>query len=294
MGYHSIVLVKQVPDLKSVTGECIKSDGTLNRSLLPAIFNPEDLNALEMALMIKDKYGGTVRVLTMGPPSAIEILRESLYMGADECVLLTDKNFAGSDTQATSLILKTAVEKVGIYDFIFCGRQAIDGDTAQVGPQIAEKLGIPQITYVEQLLELKEHIITLKRRIRDDFEIVRSEIPILVTVLSTANTPRPQQARRILKFKKAQILSETIEANNDKEISKKKLERLKQKGLLIAKWGREDLFLNKDKCGISGSPTRVIKTKKVVLRRKERKKFEPTQEAINSLFHELYREYTFG
>ena len=147
MPYNSIVLVKQVPDLKAQVQEAIKPDGTLNRSLLPAIFNPEDLNALEMALKVKDMYGGSVRVLTMGPPSAIEVLRESLYMGADESILLTDKSFAGSDTQATSLILKTAIEKMGDYDFIFCGRQAIDGDTAQVGPQVAEKLKIPQVTY---------------------------------------------------------------------------------------------------------------------------------------------------
>ncbi|MDY6861938.1 MAG: electron transfer flavoprotein subunit beta/FixA family protein [Thermodesulfobacteriota bacterium] len=286
MPYHSIVLIKQVPDIQAVTGNAIKPDGTLNRSLLPAIFNPEDLHALEMALMIKDEYGGTVRVITMGPLSAVEILKESLYRGADACVLVTDKNFAGSDTWATSLILKTAINKLGHYDFIVCGRQAIDGDTAQVGPQIAEKLKLPQVTYTEQILELKEKVITVRRRIRDDFEIVRSKIPVLITVLSTANIPRPPQARKILKFKKAVALS-------DKEVSKEGLERFKEKGLLINKWGIEDLSLSKDRCGISGSPTRVIKTEKVVLKGVEIKKIEPMQEAINFLFHELHREHTF-
>jgi len=155
MPYHSIVLVKQVPDTRHVTGDVMTKKGTMNRNALPAIFNPEDLNALEMALQVKERYGGTVTVLTMGPPKAAQILRDSLYRGADRVILLTDRKFAGADTQATSYTLKAAIDKIGAFDLIFAGRQAIDGDTAQVGPQVAEKLGIPQITYAETVLALE-------------------------------------------------------------------------------------------------------------------------------------------
>ncbi len=154
--YHLIVLVKQVPDTRNVTGEVMTKDGTMNRSALSAIFNPEDLNALEMALDFKDRYGGTVTVISMGPLQAAEILRDSLCRGADQVILLSDRKFAGADTHATSYTLKCAIDKVGQYDMVFCGRQAIDGDTAQVGPQVAEKLNIPQITYAELIMEVKE------------------------------------------------------------------------------------------------------------------------------------------
>jgi electron transfer flavoprotein beta subunit len=153
--YNSIVLVKQVPDTKNITGEVMKGDGTMNRSALPAVFNPEDLNALEMALQVREQYGGRVTVLTMGPPQAAEVLREALYRGADQVILLSDRRFAGADTLATSYTLTCAIRKLGNYDLIFCGRQAIDGDTAQVGPQTAEKLGIPQITYAETVVNLE-------------------------------------------------------------------------------------------------------------------------------------------
>src|SRR5512136_3005145 len=154
MPYHSVVLVKQVPDTAHISGRAMKEDGTVNRAALPAVFNPEDLNALEMALQVRDQYGGRVTVLTMGPPRAAEILREALFRGADRVVLLTDRRTAGSDTQATSYVLACAVQKIGDCDLVFCGRQAIDGDTAQVGPQVAEKLGFPQITYAEAIQSL--------------------------------------------------------------------------------------------------------------------------------------------
>src|SRR5664279_1884897 len=141
-----VVLAKQVPDTHNVTGDVMTKDGTMNRGALPAIFNPEDLNALEMALQIKERHGGTVTVITMGPPKAANILREALFRGADKVILLTDRKFAGADTLATSYALQCTIKKAGTFDLIFCGRQAIDGDTAQVGPQTAEKLGIPQIT----------------------------------------------------------------------------------------------------------------------------------------------------
>ena len=151
MAYDSIVCVKQVPDTANITAEAMKEDGTVNRGALPTIFNPEDLHALETALEVRDEYGGTVTVVTMGPPKAADVLRDSLFRGADRAILLTDRRAAASDTLATSYILAQAVKTIGRYDFVFCGRQAIDGDTAQVGPQCAEKLGIPQITYLGKL-----------------------------------------------------------------------------------------------------------------------------------------------
>src|SRR5512137_582269 len=185
--YKMVVLVKQVPDTKNITTEAMTAEGTMNRSSLPAVFNPEDLNALEMALGLKDQYGGTVTVLTMGPMQAAEVLREALYRGADRVVLLSDRKFAGADTQATSYTLKCAIDKLGGFDLIFCGRQAIDGDTAQVGPQVAEKLGVPQITYAEKLLNLEPGSIVAQRAFERGTEIVRCTLPCLLTVVGTAN-----------------------------------------------------------------------------------------------------------
>ena len=148
MSYTVLVFVKQVPDTQNITGEAMKADGTVNRAALPAIFNPEDLNALELALQLKDRYGAKVVVGTMGPPAAADVLRDALFRGADEALLLTDRAFAGADTLATSYALSCAAKKVGKVDLILCGRQAIDGDTAQVGPQLAEKLKMTHICYV--------------------------------------------------------------------------------------------------------------------------------------------------
>ncbi|MFW6181692.1 MAG: electron transfer flavoprotein subunit beta/FixA family protein, partial [Spirochaetota bacterium] len=169
--YTMVVLVKQVPDTKNVTGEAMKEDGTVNRGALPAIFNPEDLNALEMALQVRDRHGGTVHVISMGPPSAVAVLKESLYRGADQVYLISDRKFAGSDTLATSFALKQAIRtKVPDFDIVFCGRQAIDGDTAQVGPQTAEKLDIAQLTYVESIEKLEENAITVRKLIENGSE----------------------------------------------------------------------------------------------------------------------------
>ena len=191
MPYHSIVLVKQVPDTRAVTGEVMTAEGTMNRSALPAIFNPEDLNALEMALQIKEQHGGTVTVLTMGPMQAAEVLREALYRGADRVVLLTDRKFAGADTQATSYTLAKAVEKLGAYDLVLCGRQAIDGDTAQVGPQTAEKLGVPQITYAEMIASLSGDEIVVQRAFDLGTELVKCKLPCLLTVTGSCQPAPP-------------------------------------------------------------------------------------------------------
>src|SRR5512135_1851809 len=206
--YHSIVLVKQVPDTRRVTGEVMTKDGTMNRAALPAIFNPEDLNALEMALQVRERYGGQVTVLTMGPASAAEVLREALYRGADRVILVSDKKFAGADTLATSYTLKCAIDKIGDYDLVFCGRQAIDGDTAQVGPQVAEKLGIPQITYAESVVNLEDDEIVVERAFSLGKELVKCSLPCLLTVVGSANQPRPPSARKRIEYKLAAVPAE--------------------------------------------------------------------------------------
>ena len=183
MSLKIVVLAKQVPDTRCVGKDAMNADGTINRAALPAIFNPEDLNALEQALRLKDTHpGSTVTILTMGPGRAAEIIREGLYRGADNGYLLTDRAFAGADTLATSYALATAIRKIGEYDIIVGGRQAIDGDTAQVGPQVAEKLGLPQVTYVEEIQEVKDGRIRVKRHIDGGVETVEGPLPIVLTV----------------------------------------------------------------------------------------------------------------
>ena len=185
MSLKIVVLAKQVPDTRNVGKDAMKADGTINRAALPAIFNPEDLNALEQALRLKDEHpGSTVTILTMGPGRAAEVIREGLYRGADNGYLLTDRAFAGADTLATSYALATAIKKIGDYDVIIGGRQAIDGDTAQVGPQVAEKLGLTQVTYAEEILNVDKAAkkITVKRHIDGGVETVEAPLPIVITV----------------------------------------------------------------------------------------------------------------
>jgi electron transfer flavoprotein beta subunit len=208
VSYDCVVCVKQVPDTSRITGEAMKADGTVNRAALPAIFNPEDLHALEAALAIKETFGGTVTAITMGPPAACEVLRGCLFRGADRAILITDRRAAASDTLATSYILSQAVRKLGKYDFVFCGRQAIDGDTAQVGPQLAEKLEIPQITYFERLADLSGKTVRIRRNVGNGWEILESRLPVLVTVLDIANAPRPPAARRVMRSKRARSAAE--------------------------------------------------------------------------------------
>jgi len=204
MAFNIIVLAKQVPDTRNVGKDAMKADGTVNRAALPAIFNPEDLNAMEQALDIKDRFpGSTITVLTMGPGRAAEILREGLFRGADDGVLLTDRAFAGADTLATSYALSMAIRKIGKFDIIISGRQAIDGDTAQVGPQVAEKLGVPQITYAENIEKIGNGKITVKRRLENGVEVVECPLPVVVTVNGSARACRPRNAKFLLKYKHA-------------------------------------------------------------------------------------------
>jgi electron transfer flavoprotein beta subunit len=297
MTYQSIVLVKQVPDTRNVTGEVMTKDGTMNRSALPAIFNPEDLNALEMALQIKDQHGGMVTVLSMGPLQAAEVLRQSLYRGADRVILLSDRKFAGSDTQATSYTLKCAIDKIGSFDLVFCGRQAIDGDTAQVGPQVAEKLGIPQITYAESILHLEGAEITVQRAFVRGMEIVKCSLPCLLTVVGSANQPRPPSARRRIASKLAAIpaeyparLQQWPEFNSLEVLAT----YLAEHSLQITQWSAADLDVDLALLGIGGSPTQVYKVNYVVLEADESKDVLPTAEGIRGLIEELVKEYIVG
>lgn len=303
MGYNCVVCVKQVPDTKNITGEAMKEDGTVNRGALPAIFNPEDLNALEAALAVRDEHGGTVTVITMGPPAACEVLRASLERGADDVVLLTDRRAAASDTLATSYILSCAVRKFNPH-IVFCGRQAIDGDTAQVGPQMAEKLGFTLLTYMEELLGVTDGRLRLRRNAGSGWEVVSCELPALVTVMETANTPRPKAARKIMKFKKARGAAEVAKAVADampdaddaarRAEVEKRIAALEAKGLLIKQWTLDDIEADLEWCGMSGSPTKVHRIQSVVLTGGEYMQVEPTEEAIAELVGELIEDHTIG
>jgi electron transfer flavoprotein beta subunit len=294
--YNCVVLIKQVPDTKLVTGKAMNDDGTVNRSALPAIFNPEDLNALEMALDIKDKFGGKVTVITMGLPAATAILRESLYRGADDAILVTDARAAASDTLATSYILSCAVRQIP-YDIVLCGRQAIDGDTAQVGPQLAEKLALPQITYVEKLLAFENRTVTIQRNIGTGWQKVKATLPVLLTITAEANEPRVAAAKKMMKYKSAatpaeieqKIKAENPHADADeiKELAVQKCAEMDKKGQLIKQWNLDFLKADLAWCGRTGSPTKVHRIQSVVLASKETKSIDPTDAGLTDMIHEL-------
>jgi len=295
--YTMVVLVKQVPDTKNITGEAMKEDGTVNRAVLPAIFNPEDLNALEMALQVKEQYGGEVHVISMGPPSAVTVLKEALYRGADYAHLLSDRKFAGSDTLATSFALKQAVKtKIPDFDIVFCGRQAIDGDTAQVGPQAAEKLGISQLTYVESIELLEENKIKVRKLTENGSEIVETDLPALLTVTDTANEPRPFIVKKLLKYRKAacefDLPSLRVKYPNFKDVDSLR-DHLKSKGLYIEMWGLEDIDADPSQVGFAGSPTMVKKIESITLTGKGFKKVEPNEEEIKEFVAELIEDHTW-
>ena len=298
MSLTCLVFVKQVPDTKNITGEAMKADGTVNRGALPAIFNPEDLNALELALSLKERFGGRVAVCTMGPPGATAVLRHSLYMGADEAILLTDRKFAGADTLATSYALACAARKFGHFQLVLCGRQAIDGDTAQVGPQVAEKLGLPQVTYVEEVLDLTGDTVRVRSLIEGGIEIVEAPLPCLFTVVSSANTPRPAGARRLMQYKKAVTRSEHLARHagrtyEDQESLTVEEERLRRHGLWIHEWSAEDVGADEARIGGAGSPTKVKKVESVVLAGADFQEVPATEEGIRGLIQELIADHVF-
>jgi electron transfer flavoprotein beta subunit len=299
VAYNCVVLIKQVPDTKRITGEAMNDDGTVNRSALPAIFNPEDLNALELALQIKDQFGGKVTAVTMGLPAAGAVLRDSLFRGADDAVLITDIRCAASDTLATSYILSCAVKKID-YDIVLCGRQAIDGDTAQVGPQLAEKLGIPQITYVEELIKLDGKSITARRSIGTGWQMVKTALPALLTATGDANEPRVAAAKKMMKYKNARTpveVEQKIKQENPgateadiQKLVKQECGELEKKGLLIKQWDLDFVDADLTWCGRSGSPTKVHRIQSVVLAAKESKNVEPNDQGISDMVHELIKD----
>lgn len=282
-------MAKQVPDTRNVGKDAMKADGTVNRAALPAIFNPEDLHALEQALRIKERINGSeVILLTMGPGRAAEIIREALYRGADRGYLLTDRKFAGSDTLATSYALATAIKKLWPVQLVISGRQAIDGDTAQVGPQTAEKLGLPQITYAEEVLEVTENYITVRRRLERGVETVKSPLPLSITVNSSAPTCRPRIGKRVMKFKHARTITELQSETRD--YTELYLDR---PYLQIEEWSVEDIGADIEWLGLSGSPTKVKKIENVVLQHKDVLHINNDQD-LNNLVKNLIETHIIG
>ncbi len=294
--YHSIVLVKQVPDTANISGKVMNDDGTVNRAKLPAVFNTEDRVALELALRVRDRYGGKVTAITMGPPRASNVLRECLFMGADEVCLISDRKFAGADTLATSYVLSKAIAKLGHYDLVFAGRQAIDGDTAQVGPQTAEKLGIPQITYAEQILDISDGKATVRRHIDGGYEVLRAQLPLLLTVIHEACDCRPFAAKRVMAYKNARTLMELEKMADENSLlyTDRMVHEAKQRGLFIQTFTTDDLDVEPIRCGIKGSPTKVHKIESVVLAGGEHEQFEPTKAGLGQLIDALARDHIFG
>ena len=288
--FQIVVLAKQVPDTRNVGKDAMKADGTVNRAVLPAIFNPEDLHALEQALEIKDQFPGSkITLLTMGPPRAVEILREGFYRGADDGILLTDRAFAGSDTLATSYAISRAISKIKDVDIIVCGRQAIDGDTAQVGPQVAEKLGIPQITYSEEIVSLTKDKIRIKRRLERGVEVVECSFPVLITVNNTAPHCRPRNAKRLMKYKHATTISNHQESNEDYLSS-----AITKPYLNIKEWSVADIDCDKEQLGLGGSPTKVKKVDNIVFQAKESRVLDDADENIDALMQELIAAHIIG
>ncbi|MDE5882744.1 MAG: electron transfer flavoprotein subunit beta/FixA family protein [Muribaculaceae bacterium] len=289
MSLNIIVLAKQVPDTRNVGKDAMKADGTVNRAALPAIFNPEDLNALEQALKLKETYPGSkVTVLTMGPARAAEIIREGMFRGADGGIVLSDRAFAGSDTLATSYALSAAIRKIGDYDIIIGGRQAIDGDTAQVGPQVAEKLGIPQITYAEEIVSADNGEVVVKRRIESGVETVKAKLPLVVTVNGSAAECRPRNAKALQKYKYAAVPSEVANDEAKKEFIEKR------PYLSIGEWNASTVDADLKQCGLAGSPTKVKSIENVVFTAKEARRIENTDEELEALIVDLIANHTIG
>lgn len=290
MSLKIVVLAKQVPDTRNVGKDAMTPEGTVNRAALPAIFNPEDLNALEQALRLKDQNpGSTVSVLTMGPPRATEIIREGLYRGADNGYLLTDRAFGGADTLATSYALSMAIRKIGDVDIVIGGRQAIDGDTAQVGPQVAQKLGLDQVTYVEEILKCGDGKVTVKRHIDGGVETVEAPLPIVLTVNGSAAPCRPRNAKLVMKYKRAMAPMEMpAEGLPYAE------EYQKKPYLTVTQWGTADVDADLAQCGLSGSPTKVKAVQNIVFKAKESKTLTASNADVEGMIQELLANHTIG
>ena len=297
MSLKIVVLAKQVPDTRNVGKDAMTAEGTVNRAALPAIFNPEDLNALEQALRIKEQNPGTtVGLLTMGPPRAGEIIREGLYRGADTGWLLTDRLFAGADTLATSYALAAAIKKIGDVDLVIGGRQAIDGDTAQVGPQVAQKLGLNQVTYAEEIIKIENGKATIRRMIDGGVEVVEAPLPLVVTVNGSAAECRPQNAKLVMKYKYAACPLEMAELSAKWKVDSGKMEEMRQERpyLTLTQWSVADVDGDPQQCGMSGSPTKVKEVQSIAFQAKESKSLTASDEDINGLIVELLNDKIIG
>ena len=289
MSLKIVVLAKQVPDTRNVGKDAMTAEGTVNRAALPAIFNPDDLAALEQALRLKEQNpGSTVGVLTMGPPRAGEIIRQGLYRGADTGWLLTDRLFAGADTLATSYALATAIRKIGDVDLVIGGRQAIDGDTAQVGPQVAQKLGLNQVTYVEEILGSEDCVATVRRLIDGGVETVQVPLPAVLTVNGSAAPCRPQNARLVMKYKYASC---PMERTADDPRAALYEER---PYLTLNQWSVADVDGDPSQCGLAGSPTKVKNVVNIVFQAKESKTLSASDADVEGLVQELLNEKIIG
>ena len=289
MSLKIVVLAKQVPDTRNVGKDAMTPEGTVNRAALPAIFNPDDLNALEQALRLKEQNpGSTVGVLTMGPPRAGEIIRQGLYRGADTGWLLTDRLFAGADTLATSYALSTAIKKIGKVDVVLGGRQAIDGDTAQVGPQGAQKLGLNQVTYAEEILGIKDGVATIRRRSDGGQETVQVPLPVLITVNGTAAPCRPQNVKLVMKYKYATCPMERPEGDPRANLY------AERDYLTLNQWSVADVDGDPNQCGLAGSPTKVKTVQNIVFQAKESKTLTASDADIDGIVKELLKEKIIG
>lgn len=286
MSLNIVVLAKQVPDTHNVGPDAMTAEGTINRAALPAVFNPDDLLALEQALQLKDRFPGSrITVLTMGLPKSAEVVREALYRGADRGVVVTDRPLGGADTLATSYTLAQAIKKIGDFDIILGGRQAIDGDTAQVGPQIAEKLGLTQVTYAEEIISLdeqKRHA-TIRRHIDGGVETVDAPLPLVVTVNGSATECRPRNAKRLMAYKNATVRAERPEG-----------QAAPRPDLDITQWGAADIECDPQQIGKAGSPTNVKAVKNIVFKAKESRTLTADDADINSLVAELINDKIIG
>ena len=289
MSLKIVVLAKQVPDTRNVGKDAMTPEGTVNRAALPAIFNPDDLNALEQALRLKEQYpGSTVGILTMGPPRAGEIIRQGLYRGADTGWLLTDRLFAGADTLATSYALATAIKKIGDVDIVIGGRQAIDGDTAQVGPQVAQKLGLNQVTYAEEIKKIENGVATIERRIDGGAETVEAPLPLVVTVNGTAAPCRSQNVRLVMKYKYATCPLERPAEDPRADLY------AERPYLTLTQWSVADVDGDPQQCGLAGSPTKVKTVQNIVFQAKESKTLTAADADVEGLIQELLNEKIIG
>lgn len=285
-----VVLAKQVPDTRHVGPDAMKPDGTVNRGKLSTIFNPDDLHALELALSIKDSIPNTkVTILTMGPQRAADIIREGYYRGVDDGIMISDRRFGGADTLATSYTLVKGLQKLAPFDLILGGRQAIDGDTAQVGPQCADKLKIPQVTYVEEIVKINDAEIIAKRRLEKGIEIVSSPFPCLMTVHGSSPDCRSRQAKNVMKYKYARTKTE-LRSADELMLSLHK----KRPYLTIPEWSVEDIEADITKIGLSGSPTKVKSIENIVLTSNETKILSDSDTDIEMMIKELIEHHTIG